>query len=1343
MPGFTPGPKSPGQEGQNSGPNFDLALQNIKESARLIWDKPLHIHYTDHGIRHSEAIISRLSEVLESQPKELSPLDWFLLKAAAYLHDVGMQCTDKALLREVAGFPANFEFPLTPALLEKIRKVHNQLSYRMIMDADTDEGKERYPLLHRAVTGLPDEIDAEAIIEALAVLCKGHKGDMNGRKGDMKGYKDDDDMDDQRLDSLGNAIPNPDGPPVNLRLLCTLLRFGDTLDADSSRVRMARFQEMSNLLPPERKIHIWKHWFVSNVVIKDGLVELHYKIPELYKGLADPIMKLAEEPLINHKQDLLKLWQKEGIHIEIISIKPQIYLKKCKYTMSEDTLDYLKNGGKQTRGRTQTGVSLTRETQTRETQTRENQVRENQARGNENRENKTRAGKASDANISSKDLHPLSEEVSKALKYLDKVEKAFEINGYKTISKISSRAASTLTDSLSPQPGCNPQEAEITPIPYDKGKIFYGHLFIQRENEMRRIIVFPFITSREDIDRIHRELKNLESMFDIIPGAIPGVFPVTLIIEGVQEEGVWGHAGQLGIILTPYSSLIKGLLNFREYVRGLIDDWLIDNYTRASDKINKMYVAQDAYFYGQDRSQAQNAEALIADWLQNPALRHLTILGDFGTGKTVLTGRLAYTYGQAYLDNQDKNLIPVRINLKNVNKNFSSVRELIIDYFTKVPGFSYEDDTGYERFYAAFQLLMEEGLILLIYDSFDEMALETRDIKERFQAINTLASDKAKIILTSRTHYFLGQEHEQAVHKMSMGKDLTTLGESVLGNSQFRIAYLPLFDEPKIRQYLHNANLDEEKVYQQIKGTYDLGNLAERPLFLQMIKETLPRLQRARDVGHNQPINVGLLYKEYIDTWLGNPSYYKELTPEQKCTFSKKLALELWNSGQKKVHYSKLYYHVAQAHPGLKYDLARLQGGMDTVRDSSFLIRDNDGNYQFSHRSFLEAFLAWEILDRIEAGGTETEGADTEVFNTSPFSREVLYFLYYFSQETGEGKRETGGDVQRPGEWKQEPGEKVITACRTILNGPYRRKVTENAFQTLYWMRRYHVTRTKQSGKTQQTSLSDLADLSDLAKIFKGERERLRMDLSSAKLSFPNADFSYFPFSACISSDIFNKKKMEGTDLEGAVLDYADFSGLSLKGVNLKGARIKKGNFQQTILQRCVLDYARLNDADCKQARFEESKLWAVSFFRADLEGTQFSHCDLGRALFYKAKITDSARIQEEASGNSMFGTSWGIGQEDLRVVPLSGHSDSVYSVAFSPDGQILASASSDKTIILWDSRTGQKIKILEGHRYSVTSVAFSPDGQILASASSDKTIILWDSRTGQRSEERRVGKEC
>jgi WD40 repeat protein len=87
---------------------------------------------------------------------------------------------------------------------------------------------------------------------------------------------------------------------------------------------------------------------------------------------------------------------------------------------------------------------------------------------------------------------------------------------------------------------------------------------------------------------------------------------------------------------------------------------------------------------------------------------------------------------------------------------------------------------------------------------------------------------------------------------------------------------------------------------------------------------------------------------------------------------------------------------------------------------------------------------------------------------------------------------------------------------------------------------------------------------------------------------------------------------------------------------------------------------------------------------------------------------------------------------EKPEIFVQLGHSSSVKSVAFSPDGRYALSGSDDKTIKLWDVATGRQIRTFTGHTRWVSSVAFSPDGRYALSGSGDTTLKLWDVATGR-----------
>ncbi|CAD8167197.1 unnamed protein product [Paramecium pentaurelia] len=139
-----------------------------------------------------------------------------------------------------------------------------------------------------------------------------------------------------------------------------------------------------------------------------------------------------------------------------------------------------------------------------------------------------------------------------------------------------------------------------------------------------------------------------------------------------------------------------------------------------------------------------------------------------------------------------------------------------------------------------------------------------------------------------------------------------------------------------------------------------------------------------------------------------------------------------------------------------------------------------------------------------------------------------------------------------------------------------------------------------------------------------------------------------------------------------------------------------------------------LRNQSFENIRIKDASLIGGNFVRCNLSGSKFDNIDISGL---------------NLSGAKMFNCKW----KNIKiheVNKLDGHSSSVRSACISPDGNTLASGSNDKSIRLWDVKTGQQQAKLDGHENWVASVCFSPDGNTLASGSYDNSIRLWDVKT-------------
>jgi WD40 repeat protein len=152
-------------------------------------------------------------------------------------------------------------------------------------------------------------------------------------------------------------------------------------------------------------------------------------------------------------------------------------------------------------------------------------------------------------------------------------------------------------------------------------------------------------------------------------------------------------------------------------------------------------------------------------------------------------------------------------------------------------------------------------------------------------------------------------------------------------------------------------------------------------------------------------------------------------------------------------------------------------------------------------------------------------------------------------------------------------------------------------------------------------------------------------------------------------------------------------------------------------------DFSRLH---IRQAYFVGVNLQEANFAEASLEHCVFSETF---SSIFSLAFSPDGQLFAAGSVNGEVRV-WQLA-DYRQLLSLGGHQGWVWSVAFSPDGAHLASGGEDRSVRIWQVGTGRCLTMLHGHTDWVRSVAFSPDGSCLASGSDDGTVRLWQVSTG------------
>nr|WP_322685973.1 caspase family protein [Nostoc sp. DedQUE07]MDZ8132322.1 caspase family protein [Nostoc sp. DedQUE07] len=664
-------------------------------------------------------------------------------------------------------------------------------------------------------------------------------------------------------------------------------------------------------------------------------------------------------------------------------------------------------------------------------------------------------------------------------------------------------------------------------------------------------------------------------------------------------------------------------------------------------------------------------DGYVERWLDDPAKEHLSILGEFGTGKTWFGLHYAWAALQRYRDAQRRGVerprLPLVIPLRDYAKAVS-VESLFSEFFFRkheipLPG------------YSAFEQLNRMGKVLLIFDGFDEMAarVNRQEMINNFWELAKVVVPGAKVILTCRTEHFPEAKEGRAL--LSAELQASTI-DLPLETPRFEVLELEKFDDEQIRQVL--AFRSEPETVERIMNNSTLRDLARRPVMTELIIEALPEIEAGKPVDISRVYLYAVRHKMERD--IKTKRTFTSLA--DKLYFLCELSWEMLSTDQMSMNYKEFPDRIRRLFPAVVQEEKDLDHWHYDMMGQTMLIRNAEGDYSPAHRSLLEFFAAYKLvaeLGVLAPDFTELAQAQSCLNKTVP-PRDYTWSEYFQRQ-----CRENGQPLP-------------IAPLKSFTN---------TSLEMLY----------NYLGTTPLAkAVLDLAVPMLDEQVF----QQCLLALIESTRGKTQTQVGYMGGNLVKLLLGANLYGLEKSDLSHTVIKDVNFANASLRWINLMGADLTNSVFAPVL--GTILSVAFSPDVQ-KKLVIGDSKgivqVWEASSGRVllFLQG----HEDGVKSVAFSP---DGQRIISGSDDKTL--RLW-----DLNGLPIGqpfvGHEDGVKSVAFSPDGQRIISGSDDKTLRLWDLNGLPIGQPFVGHEDGVKSVAFSPDGQRIISGSDDKTLRLWD----------------
>ncbi len=451
---------------------------------------------------------------------------------------------------------------------------------------------------------------------------------------------------------------------------------------------------------------------------------------------------------------------------------------------------------------------------------------------------------------------------------------------------------------------------------------------------VKNLIGFSVTTGIQVINELTKDVA-IEYKVSLLYHLQNGDLSTAAIVVGkYPDKEILDIFAKTNIAIIEYNDLFRNTINFEKEVT----EW------------TKWYEDKDIYkkklyiplrIENEFNDDIGQLDSYVDKWLSLKERYQLTILGEYGTGKTTFSEYLTYRLMKDYKERKTHRF-PILIYLKNLSRG-SSIQSEITNHIVNNLGLTLD--------YQKFEELNKAGCFTIILDGFDEMNAinDNTHVYDAYRELDSLTHTNSKVILTCRTHYFRSLNEFKRIQN-------TILYDALHKKYGYDIVFITPYKLSQINRYVHKYDPERaDQVMENIKNIYNLMDLASRPVLLEMIMSTSHQLANTA----SGEITTSKLYNLYINQWLRRDDWRSVLSDYERMELAYHLAHFLVEQNTYFVHYKELNKVVKDFSGNTKYTNEVID---QEFRTCNFLKNDTEGNYSFAHESFHEFILAKSLI---------------------------------------------------------------------------------------------------------------------------------------------------------------------------------------------------------------------------------------------------------------------------------------------------------------------------------------------------------------------------------------------